>query len=35
VLSLFVKESQDSNPFECRCPVDICLPTARRRQHYD
>jgi hypothetical protein len=28
VLSLFVKESQDSNPSECRCPVDICLPTA-------
>ena len=26
VLSLFVKESQDSNPSECRWPVDICLP---------
>jgi len=23
----------DLNRFKCRCPVDICLPPARRRQH--
>ena len=22
-------------PIECRCPVDICLPPARRRQHHN
>jgi len=24
---------RDSNRSECRCPVDICLPPAGRRQH--